>query len=275
LFKKTLLAAMMAVVSVSLSAASIGLYYNPDHVDIDPGSPEAEASNTLDVLNSFGHDVQTFVDFSNGVPNADVLVFPEMEVDFANFDAATIALIQQYLNNGGGIIVMYTQEDLLAALFPGVQPFFGSTGTTSITGNAAGTAFAGGPATLNDANATGYMNDLPTGAVAFYLGIPFDSEFCDDDEPCAFDLLPGGQIASVWGVQVGMGRFVYYGWDNYRDDDEVADIQAWDSVLNSAVCYSSGSSTDPCPTNAVPEPSTYALMASGLGLLALKMRKRK
>ena len=220
----------------SAKALELAFFDNPAYTDSDEEVVALAAS-----LTALGHTLHTFsgitaADWQAATTDANVLVIPELEMAtlFGDLDAAAQSAITSYVNNGGGLLTFGTA-------FPTSEPgamlngLFGfslvETGTLDVDLNlnataAAGTAFAGGPATLpgniTGANSTvGFTTaSLPTGALSLY-----------ED---------GAGNTAVMTVAVSSGRVGFLGFDWF----ETPPPADWDQVLGSALTDIAGAAGD-------------------------------
>jgi Ca2+-binding RTX toxin-like protein len=211
--------------------ATIAVYDDPLFVDT-AGGTGAEADNVQASLASFGHTIKTFTGttgpaFSGGLAGANLLVIPELETGdlAAALDQGALHTIRSYVATGGGLIVFDLAGGNTATFLNTVFGYSLTAGAggaaTTRTGEVAGTAFAGGPATLPDNDATEPLNSasLPSGAAVMYAN---------------------GTDASVTAFTVGSGEIVHLGWDWFDAAPVGTQAGGWLSVLNRAVAEVAG-----------------------------------
>lgn len=160
----------------------MALFDNGSFVDT-ADTPSSESDNVRLALESHGHTVSPFtgisaIDFQTALAAADVLVIPELERGplHSSLTAAAQTEIVNFVSGGGGLIIHGDfggdDEALLNQLF-GFSLVRGantSSGSSSRTAAAIGTAFEGAPASVPNNNGT-YMwqtASLPAGAQSLY-----------------------------------------------------------------------------------------------------------
>lgn len=160
--------------------ANVALYSDTSYIDYDPAFLDSgsEGSNLQAALELLGHTVTPFTgtstaEWSAAIAGADVLVIPEIEIDCAlagDLDAGAVTAIQNFVNGGGPLLVIHDYCDFMNTIFGYTLTQVLNSGPWSITGSAAGTAFAGGPATLPENNATEdyTLTSLPIGSTCMY-----------------------------------------------------------------------------------------------------------
>jgi len=245
-----LVLAVSAGLAVRSEAGPISLFMNSSYVDTG-----TEGANLQTTLTNLGHTVTTFTGISAAAFTAAgaggaIIFFPEMEMGnlFSALDAPAIAALQGFVSGGGGLIqanYFVANRNLANGLFGYALSQTGNLGvaTSLNAGAAAGTPFAGGPATLPAANAVeGILtSSLPGGALNLYSS---------------------GLSTSVFATTYGSGRYVYLGYDWFGG--QVAD---WSNVTDRAVAYAGSAAP-------VPEPASLLLVAVGCGALWRRRNRR-
>lgn len=238
----------------SLYGMPITMFDNATYTD-----PAQESAHLAASLVALGHTVSVFsgitaADWTAATSGVPLLVIPELDTSslYPALSAAAITVIQNYVAGGGGLL-MFDQttfsDHRTTTLLNGVFGFslvpsaLGLSASTFLLDPvaAAGTAFAGGPATLAGANATEGVqtSSLPVGALAIYT-------------------TNAGADTGVFVVGYGAGRIGFLGHDWFLSSTPAN----WQTVLGAAVTQT-----------AVPEPSTVLLLGAGLAGLALLRRK--
>ncbi|MEW6359822.1 MAG: Ig-like domain-containing protein [Planctomycetota bacterium] len=186
----------------------------------------AESDTVQATLASLGHTVNTFTgitasDFATALSGAEMLLIPEQEVaDLApalSADARTT--IAGYVSGGGGLIVHGgggSSAFFLNTVFGFSVSLVGSSTSSTLTGAATGTAFAGGPATIPRNSAVTALTpaSLPGGSSSIYVD---------------------GTNASVALMAYGAGEIVFLGWDWYVAVPLGSQDGGWVTVLDNAV----------------------------------------
>lgn len=216
--------------------AVVAVYDDPAFVDT-AGFDSSESDTVQAALTDLGHTVTTFTgtaaaDFTAGLAGADVVLFPEFENGdlSAALGAGAATEIANFTSAGGGVIVLGTNNgfgsgtedvDLLNTVF-GFGLVDGSSflsGDSSITADAAGTAFDGGPATLENVSATSGLSTisvLPAGSKVIYED--------DATTETVVGLLP-----------FSSGKIAYLGWDWFEAAPVGTVDGGWNDVLDRAV----------------------------------------
>lgn len=221
------LIAMFGTVSWA-SAANIAYFFDPVYTD------EAnEAVNLQTAMTGLGHTVVPFsgitgTAWATALATADVVVLPENEglslADSLSVDARK-ALMGFLLSGNGMVGVVDFNRRLPTTLFGSLFGFAaGGSGQDAASdlnvAAAAGTPFAGGPATLPGTNATFHLDTatLPPGALALYTT---------------------GASTTVWATTVGgTGRVVCTGYDWFN----ATNPPEWVDVFGRAISFADAAS---------------------------------
>lgn len=195
---------MFLVGAVPAHAGIVSVFDNGSFVDT-AGTIEDESDEIQAALTSLGHTVNTFTgltdtDFNNAFATADLVLIPELLADLlASLSAAARTSIFNNVSAGKGLIIAEGDSfslDLMNTVFGYSLSLGGNSGAYSLNAaNAAGTAFAGGPATLLGINTvvTHLSSSLPSSALSIYAS--------------------GTNTTAVWLASVGSGSLAYLGWD--------------------------------------------------------------
>ncbi|MGH8854432.1 MAG: PEP-CTERM sorting domain-containing protein [Telluria sp.] len=255
---RALAACVLGSFMFAVQAAPVLVFDNGGIVDTAGGS-DAESDTLQAALAATGNPVTTFTatdaaGIAAALAGQTVLVIPEQEVgsliDALDEDARNV--LRNFVAGGGGLIIASDYRDALNTLF-GFSMLFDLPDTSTLRPlAAAGTAFAGGPATLPPSNSTlGFqLGTLPPGALSIY-----------DD----------GLVSTVTLFTFGSGQIVQLGWDFFDAAPLGTEDGGWLDVLDRAVAQVAGDA----PPTGVPEPGSVALMAAALGALACARRRRR
>jgi Ca2+-binding RTX toxin-like protein len=233
-----LLWALLAMATVFLvspaiaQATTVAVYDDPAFVDTAGGS-SAEGDNVQASLASFGHTVKTFTGttgpaFSAGLAGVRLLVIPELENGdlAAALDQNALHTIRSYVATGGGLIVFDraggNTTTFLNTVFGWGLTAGASPCPCARTVEVAGTAFAGGPASLPDNGATEELDTatLPSSAAVMWAN---------------------GTGSVVTAFTVGSGEVIHLGWDWFNAAPVGTQNGGWLNVLKRAVNEVAGS----------------------------------
>ncbi len=202
--------ALCCLLSYTLEARDIGLFYNPEYLDIIDGDLFAEASNIKATLEYLGHNVITFQELKDIEHlNIDVLIIPELEkLSLLDTEFSTqISFLDTYIENGGGLILMGVvaaetanndnaidlMNNLLGAQIAGGEPVL--TGTCTKSSILLPGDFSNAPDVIENNNAIVYLQN---GFVEGMKIIYHNTEVLSDVAVAQFPL--------------GEGSIVYFGW---------------------------------------------------------------
>jgi Ca2+-binding RTX toxin-like protein len=229
--------ALVAATAVALlgplaaQAATVAVFDDPAFVDTTNAAPDGESDNLQASLTAKGHTVKAFngitaAAFSTALAGSTVLVIPEQEVaDLAPaLSGDAVHVIRGFVASGGGLILGGDvsfgsgtgSASLLDRVFGIVVTEGIGPGTTTKQAGAAGTALAGGPASLPQNDGTNFLTGLPAGASSIYAN---------------------GANSSVVLFSVGNGAIAYLGWDWFNSNPPTGAGQdgGWQNVLGRAV----------------------------------------
>lgn len=242
---------MSVVTAVSAQAATVSYFFDNAFSD----APN-EATNQRDDLVSTGN---TVIDFSGtsdaawaaALTGVDALVIPELEngVLSTAISNATKNEIRNFVMNGGSLVVTNAffsdSLTLLNEIF-GYSLVADNAGqlTSLDAAEAAGTAFASGPATLGDLNA---VNGIDSSSLDASMRNIYSN---------------GVDFTAVFTAAFGAGNITFLGYDWFAGQD--AD---WAAVQNIAVNLNAAA--------AVPLPAALPLFATALGGLGVFARRRR
>lgn len=211
---------------------TVAVFTDPAYVDYDSATPPAtgsEASNLVVTIDAAGFNAREFTgtttaEWQAAMAGAAALAIPELENGDLNpdLDDATRAAIYDFVNGGGNLLLFWTDSSALAivnATFGfSLSEGSGPVGTIAFqAADAAGTPYAGGPATLIDANATDTLSTagLPAGAKLIYTD--------DNGEP----------VVTV--IPYGLGHIVLHGYDWYNAAPNGTQDGGWLDALASGI----------------------------------------
>jgi hypothetical protein len=254
---KLICALALALPAFAAHAAPVAVFTNPAVVDA-VGGQWAEASNIQLSLAAAGHTVSTFdamdaAGISAALAGKSVMILPEQEQGalYWSLDAAALNVIKAFVQAGGGLVVNYDYYESLNEIFGFSMVSQSTSGSSSLMAAAAGTKFAGGPATLpwNDDTGGLVSASLPAGSQVIY---------------------ETNGIATVSLTQFGAGQILHLGWDWFDAKPAGSLDGGWLDVLGRGI-----DQLDTAAPAAVPEPSSIALLGLGLAGLARTRRKKR
>lgn len=241
---------VLSLAAAPSQAAVVALFADTGYVDYNVGDLGAEASNLEASLADLGHTVNTFTgtatgDWSTALAGVDVLAIPEQESGaiYPDLDPGAVTAIQDFVSNGGSLIISEDYRDFLNDTFGWGIATSGSAPYDLVTANAAGTSFEGGPSSLPSNNATASYTNLPTGSTCMYEN--------------------AGSDCVVFTVTYGSGSVISLGWDWYNAAPTGTLDNGWIEVLDRSVAYNSGA----VAVQSIPAVGLPALMLLSLALI--------
>jgi hypothetical protein len=215
------------------TAAVVSVFDDPIYVDTS-GGPFAESDNVQASLSFLGHAVNPFVgitasDFATAIDASDALLFPELEKRLLGPDlsASAKSTLTDYVASGGSLIINGGSFGVGPSATEFLNTVFGfSLMSTSLppdtssnlnTIDAAGTAFAGGPANVPHNNGTyPLISSLPAGTLVIYVD-------------------PGSTAISVAIIPFSAGQIIFLGWDWFNAAPVGGADGGWLEILDRAV----------------------------------------
>jgi hypothetical protein len=246
-------------------AVPVLVFDNPNFVDTG-GTIDDESDTLQAALIATGNSVTTFTDttpagIAAALQGQTVLVIPEQEIQgIATLPDASLQVIRDFVNGGGGLIIAADYQNTLNALFGYNLDFVGAGPSVLDPVAAAGTTFINGPLNLGAPDNTGgfTLASLPPGARSIYSD---------------------GTASTVTLFNVGQGQVVQLGYDFFDAQPLGSQNGGFLTVLDLAVAQVSGDQTGPVdpgnPGGTVPEPGSLALTAAAFGACAVARRRRR
>ena len=220
-----------AIVALSLALAACGDDFNADPAahpaglltagDFNVNSTGSETSNLMFALQEAGFPLDTTsaedsTSIAGLIAGKDLLFLPEVT---PNFDNGTRAILHQFVNAGGTIVLVggYEHVDWVNETFGFhlalTEDFY--LGRPMARVMTPGTGELPGPATIPGNDGGTYLNpdSLPRGATAIYMGEN------------------GSRDVSVAVLRAGNGRLIYFGWDWYNGAPKGTQDGGWRKLL--------------------------------------------
>ena len=222
-----------------LQAETIGLYYNSKYVHIKENNLFAEGSTLHKVLETQGHDIITFEDFSTTtfldvISKVNVIVIPELEKRSLLRDTPEEVkeALKNYVDCGGGLVILGVvssssiQNNNAVSLLNEAFDFSIERTTIELSGTAlldgniiTNTPFETAPTTLPDNSANAYLsaNSLPDGSLSLYYQAG------------------NKDMTSVALIPYGRGKIIYLGW-SWWNAAPVGDLDGgWTALLDKSI----------------------------------------
>jgi hypothetical protein len=205
----------------------VGMLTNANYFDYRNGNDASEVYNLIKGIQSFGNVVSLHSNIDNDAmlqasTGAMAFIIPEMETGALTPALTTAArgTIYDYVYNGGKLICFHAIDemcDFLNSVFGWSLTSAGLVWSVNIGDDAAGTGFAGAPASLaaNDSTKAWSADSLPVGMKKIYVDSNAD--------------------AVVIMQQVGTGYVIAMGWDWFEAVPVGANDGGWMDVLNKAI----------------------------------------
>ena len=242
-------------------AANVYLYGDPAVVDT-AANASGEFHNLRLMLQSQGHTVTVFTGATTAtwgpaLTAADMVIIPEPETGnlAAYVDAGVEAAIRGYVNAGRSLQFVTDYSNSANAIFSFSVGRTGMGTATLNAVNAAGTAFAGGPATIPANNGSGGVAtaSLPVGSLCMY----------DSGGNCAVAVIP-----------YGAGRVIHTSWDYFDAAPAGSQDGGWVAVQGRIVAqYSVIPATVPTLTEWAM--ILFGLVLAGFAVLTLQRRRQE
>ncbi len=233
----------------------VAVFVDPAYIDMATGSTGAEGVTVQASLTNLGYTITTFTDIASAAATNSVLLFPEQEVkSLAPYlTSASKAALSNFVAQGG-LMVVHGGETGAGSLINAVfglavteSAQLGSGPVYSLSGQAAGTVFADGPASVPCNNGTSTLTGLPTGALSIY---------------------ENAGLSAVALIPFGGGTIVFLGFDWYNAAPMGTQDGGWLQVLARAVTARSATTplilTQPASQSVVVgDTATFTVRAAG------------
>jgi Ca2+-binding RTX toxin-like protein len=224
----------MTIAKTLLTAADVHLFYDEAFTDTtaSPGdNADAEASELLQSIESFGHNITTFVgtgeQWITAAHDADVIAVPNLDTDLF-LDPAAAHEVIHFVDAGGTMIIVggvngNHTTDLINALFGKSFVEKDLVSTLSSQFDDVGT-YAGGPTAIGDSNGNDYTSAWTAASLPDYVTSLYQD---------------GAGDSTVAAFQYGRGQIVWLGW-NWSNALPSLGTQddGWLEVLNRSISRS-------------------------------------
>jgi hypothetical protein len=214
------------VISPEVDRSGSVVFINTDYVDYNLGDIDAEASNITAYFDDIGRDYITFTDisaegFTTALDGKKNLLMPENEYDDLILSGEAEAVIEDFVNTGGNLIIFKAENEYLGIINSAFGMSIGSYGEgggdIEKQPAASTTIFSDCASTLPDLSATSAVNatTLPEDGIAVYK-----SQFTD--------------ASYVTLIPYGSGNIILLGWDWYNAQPVGSEDGGWLQVLFNA-----------------------------------------